>query len=307
MRLYGLDFTSAPSKQKPLVLATGTIKDNTLVVESLTDLTGPKDHPFQGLEKTLDEPGPWLLATDVPLGMPRGLFEKLSWPKSSWKEFALKIASLSRQDFRRSIESLTVPIPKNEQKSGKTSKLLRLKRETDRVAGSACPMNCVNPPVGLMFHEAVRRLAARDIAVLPQHPAPNCDRFVIEAYSRLVVENLFGARVPYKQPSRQNTKVSTSSGNSRSQILHELFQRLRGKSKTTQGPSVDQIYGFTLKIPAKLEKTCLADDQGDWLDSLLCLVQAAWSFKQRPQGWGIPPDRHSLEGWIVDPKTARLE
>jgi hypothetical protein len=46
----------------------------------------------------------------------------------------------------------------------------------------------------------------------------------------------------------------------------------------------------------------LADDPGaDHLDALLCAVQAAWAWRCRDAGYGLPADLDPLEGWITDP------
>jgi len=45
----------------------------------------------------------------------------------------------------------------------------------------------------------------------------------------------------------------------------------------------------------------LEDPSADTLDSLLCAVQAAWSYCRRNNGWGVPEDCDRDEGWIVDP------
>ena len=41
----------------------------------------------------------------------------------------------------------------------------------------------------------------------------------------------------------------------------------------------------------------VADAQGDLIDALLCLVQAAWASTQ--PGYGLPAEVDPIEGWIV--------
>ena len=43
------------------------------------------------------------------------------------------------------------------------------------------------------------------------------------------------------------------------------------------------------------------DATGDSLDSVLCAIQAAWSYLQDNEKFGIPKDVDKLEGWIADP------
>jgi len=60
-------------------------------------------------------------------------------------------------------------------------------------------------------------------------------------------------------------------------------------------------YGFAVEAPISL-----ADDpSGDSLDALLCAIQAAWSWRQRHNGFGAPHNVDPLEGWIADPYAAR--
>jgi len=314
MKLLGLDFTSAPSPQKPLVLAQGRMVGKVLELECLRDITGPRQDPFSLWETLLDSPGPWLLATDVPLGMPRGLFDHVDWPRDTWRNFANHVGGMTRSTFRQSIESLTVPRDGADTQGKAATKLLRLKRATDLVAGSACPMNCVRPPVGLMFHEAIKRLSPRPITVLPQDTWVLGDRLVIEAYSRLVVEALLGGRKPYKESlspgkTRSSNPVEMEYPKRLAQGDLARFNRRRIlQAMTRDHPprgvlSLQERYGFRLRMAPPFQSICLEDDSADWLDSVLCLVQAGWSYLHREENWGIPPGRDFLEGWIVDPKT----
>jgi hypothetical protein len=44
-----------------------------------------------------------------------------------------------------------------------------------------------------------------------------------------------------------------------------------------------------------------SDPSADALDSLLCAVQAAWAYREREEGYGVPQECDPNEGWIVDP------
>jgi hypothetical protein len=55
--------------------------------------------------------------------------------------------------------------------------------------------------------------------------------------------------------------------------------------------------GLQLQLDAAQRGALLADAQGDQLDAVLCLLQAAWAARQ--PGWGRPTDSDPLEGWIV--------
>ena len=52
-------------------------------------------------------------------------------------------------------------------------------------------------------------------------------------------------------------------------------------------------------LSASLARAAVADGSGDTLDAALCAVQAAFGWRERRRGWGLPRDVDPLEGWIV--------
>ncbi|MDO8301091.1 MAG: DUF429 domain-containing protein, partial [Lacisediminimonas sp.] len=77
MQLFGVDFTSAPSRRKAITVATGHINDGDgqLVLDHLACL-----HDFPAFNLWLQQPGPWLGAFDFPFSLPRELVLHLGWP-----------------------------------------------------------------------------------------------------------------------------------------------------------------------------------------------------------------------------------
>ena len=64
---------------------------------------------------------------------------------------------------------------------------------------------------------------------------------------------------------------------------------------------VQQTHGITVEAP-----DTLADDpSGDHLDAMLCAIQAAWTWTQRNNNYGLPDSLDPLEGWIADPGISR--
>ena len=55
MRVYGVDFTCAPRKAKPITVACGTLKGNRLTVQAIQGLES-----FEAFEAFLATPGPWI-------------------------------------------------------------------------------------------------------------------------------------------------------------------------------------------------------------------------------------------------------
>lgn len=73
MKIFGLDFTSAPRPQKPIVCAACSLHDATLLVDEL--LTFGSLERFEGF---LRYSAPWVAACDFPFGLPRKLLRNLS-------------------------------------------------------------------------------------------------------------------------------------------------------------------------------------------------------------------------------------
>ena len=54
-----------------------------------------------------------------------------------------------------------------------------------------------------------------------------------------------------------------------------------------------------MRFDPLIRQRCLDDASGDSLDAVLCAVLAAWAWRRRAEGWGLPADTDPLEGWIV--------
>jgi hypothetical protein len=66
MQLIGLDFTSAPSRRKPITLAVGRSQGAVVLLDRLEALP-----TFEAFDACLHRPGPWLGVFDFPFGLPR--------------------------------------------------------------------------------------------------------------------------------------------------------------------------------------------------------------------------------------------
>ena len=113
MRVYGLDFTSSPSVDKPLTLAVCQLDDGVLNVETLRPLTETMNEPFCLMEKWLaDEPGPWIAGIDFPFGQPIEAIEHFGWvqegsEEQTWESYLTTIESTcsSSRSFKSTLES----------------------------------------------------------------------------------------------------------------------------------------------------------------------------------------------------------
>ncbi|HEY7239377.1 MAG TPA: DUF429 domain-containing protein [Burkholderiales bacterium] len=261
MRIYGVDFTCAPRRAKPITVAAGSLKDRTLEVETVEKL-----ETFVEFEKLLARPGPWVGGFDFPFSLPRELVRDLGWP-ASWKALVRHCARMPRQDFRQALDAYRETRPAGRRYAH---------RATDLPAGSSSPMKLVNPPVALMFHEGAPRLAVSAVCV-PLLATGDGRRVALEAYPGLLVRKQLGIRESYKSDTRsEQTPARTAA---RRRIVHALRT------------------GRPLGIKMKAKIDLVTDGSGDTLDAVICAVQAAWA-SGRP-GYGLPARVPRAEGWII--------
>ena len=99
--LLGVDFTSAPSRRKPITVARGRLQGPVLRFERLDVCTD-----FPAFEAALAEPGPWLGAFDFPFGLPRPFVEHLGLGTSAQAVMAaLRQRCATRMDFRAFVDA----------------------------------------------------------------------------------------------------------------------------------------------------------------------------------------------------------
>jgi len=272
MRVYGLDFTSAPGPGKPLTVAVCALDGDTLRLERLQRLAG-----LEGFESLLDSPGPWILGADFPFGQPRRLVGALGWP-DSWEGYVARVAEMGKQRYEETLRAYIQRRPKGD-------KLHR--RAGDVRAGAISPMKLDYVPVGKMFFEGAVRLLRSSVCVEPCRPARD-GRVVVEAYPALVARWALEGRRGYKEPKDAHARAL------RREARAEILRRITG-------PGLRQAYGIALRLKPGDHDQALEDDRGDLLDSMLCAVQAAWAWTRRDAGYGLPPDCDPLEGCIADP------
>ena len=175
LRVYGIDFTCAPRRAKPITVASGFLEEGTLHLEAVESLPA-----FADFDAFLARPGPWIGGFDLPFSLPR--------------ELVLHCASFSRADFRGILDRYRASRPAG----GKYAH-----RGTDHPAGSSSPMKLVNPPVALMFHEGAPRLLAAGVHV-PALSDGDRSRVALEAYPGLLVRKQLGLRASYKSDSKRD-------------------------------------------------------------------------------------------------------
>ena len=265
--LLGCDFSSRPSRKKPIVLAFGALENGRVQLLKLERLAS-----LDAFAHWLEQPLCWLGAFDLPFGLPRELVETLRWP-TQWEDCMRHYASLSREQVRATFAAFCAARPVG-------AKFAH--RATDRPAGSSPSMKWVNPPVAYMLHAAVPLLLVAGVH-LPGLHVGDPARVALEAYPGLLARECIGRR-SYKNDAKAK------------QTPERLIAR---KDLITALENGQTRLGLRLKLSHAQRDALAADASGDSLDAVLCLMQAAWARRQGAPHYGLPATADPLEGWIV--------
>lgn len=280
--LWGVDFSSAPSARKPIVVAQGLLIGRVLRLQGLRRL-----NTLVQFEDWLQTPGPWVGGFDFPFGLPRHFVDSLGLGQSSAEVMAaLRRRCATRMDFRALVDQWGNGQPKGQR---------LLHRRTDAAqqgVSSTSPLQTRYVPVGFMYFEGFSRLLQAQVQVprmfepdvspmppMPQVPStlPVQARVALEAYPGLLAYELIGRR-SYKNDAGPERLLA------RKQMVEMLEQ---GRTRL----------GLRLKLSPSQAGELVADAAGDHLDAVLCLVQAAWASQQ--PAYGLPADLDAVEGWII--------
>ena len=273
--LLGCDFSSSPSRRKPIVLAHGERRGSRVVLAGLQRLETLADFGHW-----LAEPRSWVGGFDLPFGLPRELVQQLGWPLQ-WQACMRHYQSLTRAQIRDTFAAFCAARPVG----GKFAH-----RATDGPAGSSPSMKWVNPPVAYMLHAGVPLLLDAGVHLPGLHAGQDVEdggrRVALEAYPGMLAREVLGRR-SYKSDTRAQ------------QTPERLLARKDLITALEQGRT---RLGLQLKL-SHAQRDALADDaSGDSLDAVLCLLQAAWAESAHAAGdarYGLPGDMDALEGWIV--------
>ena len=93
-QLLGCDFSSAPSRRKPITLAVGRADRGRVVLEGVEHF-----ETLDAWSQRLAAPGRWVGGFDLPFGLPRELVTTLGWP-TDWAACMAHYKGLSRESIR---------------------------------------------------------------------------------------------------------------------------------------------------------------------------------------------------------------
>ena len=265
--LLGCDFSSTPTRRKPIVLALGHEMRGRVVLERLE-----KIESLAGFADWLTQPREWVGGFDFPFGLPRELVEQLGWPLA-WRECMDHYAKLSRAEIRDTFAAFCDARPAG-------SKFAH--RAFDKLAGSSPSMKWVNPPVAYMLHAALPLLLAAGVHIPGLHEG-DAKRVALEAYPGLLARELLGRR-SYKSDDKAK----------------QTPDRLIARKDLLTALEIGQTrLGLRLKLTHAQRDALVHDASGDSLDAVLCLAQAAWAQRQGAPRYGLPDRADPLEGWII--------
>ena len=139
----GLDFTSVPSRQKPITCLECKLVDDQLEIVRMHCWES-----FAGFEQFLNEPPsgpPWIASIDFPFGMSCRFVQHMGWP-ANWADYVEREVErlADRQAWRNTLDDYKRYRDKGDKEH---------RRQTDVAAGSVSPQKQYGVPVALMFFE----------------------------------------------------------------------------------------------------------------------------------------------------------
>jgi Protein of unknown function (DUF429) len=277
-RIIGVDFTSAPTRRKPITVALGRLTGDATAVEFDRLQCCESFAEFE----TLLCAGPWVGGFDLPFGFPRALLIELGWPqqpvdeRSAWEVMVVHTQSLSRVQMVAAFKAYCDARPVGQKFAH---------RATDIPAQSSSSMKWVNPPVAFMLHAGTPILLRSGASLPGMHQGFRADRIALEAYPALLARSV--SRASYKSDDKK--KQTLERGQVRAEIVSALIM---GAHR----------YDLAVRLEAAQREMLIADGSGDSLDAVLCLVQAAWGLRANRAGatrYGLPEEIDPIEGWIV--------
>ena len=267
--LLGCDFSSSPTRRKPIVVAWGRCQGARVHLDRLQ-----RCDSLTEWGQVMAQDGDWVGGFDLPFGLPRALVAQLNWPQT-WRACMDHYATLDRAQIRATFKAFCDARPVGHKFAH---------RATDGPAGSSPSMKWVNPPVAFMLHAGVPVLGQAGVHCPGLH-AGDPRRVALEAYPGLLARALLGGR-SYKSDDRAK----------------QTPERLIARKDLIHAMEMGQALEMRLVLSHAQRDALVEDASADSLDAVLCLMQAAWAAQRRAQGdalCGLPAQLDALEGWIV--------
>jgi hypothetical protein len=278
-QLWGIDFTSAPCKKKPIVAAKASLLNGNLSINNSYYWQN-----FSDFEEFLSQTSkqPWLAGVDIPLGLPTSFLEGLQWPANSWQACLIAIKALPKPQFKEAIAAFQAAQP-----AGKKQP----KRLCDSLAKAQSPTKLHYTPTALMLYEGATRIAtASKVSVWPCRMIETSNHRLIEAYPALVFRTLVAQEAKTWRAYKSDAKPTEAHTRQREWLVHQLLS-----------PVINKLYGVSLNCSKTIQRNMIEDSTGDTLDAVACCIQAAWAATHWEKLSHYFPNASSVEGWIIDP------
>lgn len=272
--IIGVDFTSRPTRVKPITIAVGSL-DRQSATLNMREILRCAD--MASFHTTLQDLTPWVGAFDLPFGLPREFLAVQGWlgnnHQYTWREVTDIVLAHTRAELVVRCKAYCDARPPGQKFAH---------RKVDKLAGSSPSMKWVNPPVLYMLHAGLPALFALDCHFPMLMTSGNQSRIALEAYPGFIARQI--TRESYKSDDR--AKQTQAREDARRQLVLAL---------TTK----NTVTGITLKITRTLKQQMIADASGDSLDATICALQAAVGAMSGAPRYGMPTDVDPIEGWIV--------
>ena len=95
MNIFGVDFTSAPRRSKPITTASCVFNSGVLKVVRFTDLVD-----FDSFDNLLNKLGPWVAGFDFPFGQSRKLVTNIGW-SMAWEGYVSDVAKMTKDQLKK--------------------------------------------------------------------------------------------------------------------------------------------------------------------------------------------------------------
>ena len=274
MVIYGVDFTSAPTARKPIVIACGVLEYEKLQITGFETLKS-----LSAFYEFLQTAGPWVGGFDFPFSQPRKFLSNAGYPLQ-WEDLMDVVSQIDKKEWEQILNRY-----RENRDAGDKQHL----RATDKIAEAISPMMVYGVPVAKMFLAGAVALFLSGVHI-PGLRENEDSRIALEIYPATVAR-LFIGREPYKTDSK--SKDTEQRRRARKDALNGMLQNSYS------------IYKTKLQIDYDLCAKILGDFRGDYLDAVAAALVAAWACRE--ENYGIPEDVDELEGWIVGPglSTAR--
>lgn len=297
-QVLGVDFSSAPSASKPIVVARGQSDGRVVRLGQLISLTDlPSFEQFLQLTTTEG----WTGAFDFPFGLPRAFVTALeNSPPVGWAVARIADATDLIQRVRgpdaaaakQHVQRLVDGWGKDWAIGQRPDRLPH--RQTDLALQgitSTSPLQTRYVPVGKMYVEGLWRLLQAPIHLPLLRPLPSASNCALEGYPALLAHEMLQGR-PAAERSYKNDAAGTVDP-------ARLLNRLQIIDQLEQGRTCLEL---RLKLTPAQRDHLAQDTQGDRLDSVLCMLQAAWAARMHDNGHpchGLNPLADPIEGWIL--------